>query len=696
MGFREILGNEEREISHLKGIGILAEQALTAKQIDAAPASTFVQLAASSARCVQLWRGRNESKVGIELLKICEQFEHFSVGDNQMIDCVLSACINSRSRKCYLCRMKDKRKRKQTSPWNSRFDHSPQCQSWASSIIAHRALSRVHSPDYLDSCRRSIKLAGEIFADESRQCLSMIGGHVLPEEICQKIVRLAIFGDENALRDALLKKIGVAVYLIYESLLRMLAGDISESSCWSPLSFISRLHLLNTAIDEYCLNIKSGQKISRPLPGSYLINCPYAWPWVPLRRDKELVLQNVEEMHSILLQTTSTGLVSFCVTDNFVVTIETQNRRQKKNVDTVSVSDSGNNAGGINETEENSRSGSSSVADRVSLLNVFSQSTGQFLYTIALNELEYDYDSDDEPVRLFTNKEDEILVVIERENSLIPSIHQAKGVISLVIHDEKGKSKTSLLDKEFGQGSLLEFLNNEKASLSIWHPASTQGGALQRKEECYDLGAFKENHRNVVCPIDSETVQIKSKTGYVTRAVSPRIKPRSYRQYRSSLSTSRFYSINEPVSHFCEISHAGRLLRVSSSDGTLLLELNADALLYWEKHDSRILAADCYWPRILIVIEYEESIWAIDTEDTIAFQTVLTASVDSGSLCDIKVLEVSRSDPQEVCKECESLDNLVPNRVPDLGPLVSQLPIRLSNDRAIVVYSDNTISIHRL
>ena len=46
------------------------EQALTAKQIDAAPASTFVQLAASSARCVQLWRSRNESKVGIELLKV--------------------------------------------------------------------------------------------------------------------------------------------------------------------------------------------------------------------------------------------------------------------------------------------------------------------------------------------------------------------------------------------------------------------------------------------------------------------------------------------------------------------------------------------------------------------------------------------------------------------------------------------------
>ena len=95
----------------------------------------------------------------------------------------------------------------------------------------------------------------------------------------------------------------------------------------------------------------------------------------------------------------------------------------------------------------------------------------------------------------------------------------------------------------------------------------------------------------------------------------------------------------------CHVTHL-----CSSSDGTLLLELNADALLYWEKHDSRILAADCYWPRILIVIEYEESIWvseigslelkyvlkAIDTEDTIAFQTVLTASVNSGSLCDIK------------------------------------------------------------
>jgi len=105
------------------------------------------------------------------------------------------------------------------------------------------------------------------------------------------------------------------------------------------------------------------------------------------------VLQNVEEMHSILLQTTSTGLVSFCVTDNFVVTIETQSRRQRKNVDIVSVSDSGKNMGGINDTDGNSTSSSSSVAERVSLLNVFSQSTGQFLYTIALNELEYDYDS---------------------------------------------------------------------------------------------------------------------------------------------------------------------------------------------------------------------------------------------------------------------------------------------------------------
>ena len=107
--------------------------------------------------------------------------------------------------------------------------------------------------------------------------------------------------------------------------------------------------------------------------------------------------------------------------------------------------------------------------------------------------------SDDEPVRLFHNQKNEILVVIERENSLIPvttdslfkapdkkncfqSIHQEKGVISLVIRDEKGKSKASLLDKEFGQGSLLEFLNNEKASLSIWHPVCTQGGPLRRKE----------------------------------------------------------------------------------------------------------------------------------------------------------------------------------------------------------------------
>ena len=105
------------------------------------------------------------------------------------------------------------------------------------------------------------------------------------------------------------------------------------------------------------------------------------------------MLQNIEEMSSILLQTTSTGLVSFCVTENFVVTIETQSRRQKKYVDIVSVSDDGNNVAGINETDGNSTSSSSSVAARVSLLNIFSKSTGQFLYTIALNELEYDYDS---------------------------------------------------------------------------------------------------------------------------------------------------------------------------------------------------------------------------------------------------------------------------------------------------------------
>ena len=109
---------------------------------------------------------------------------------------------------------------------------------------------------------------------------------MLPEEICQKIVRMAIFSDKETLRNEQLKKLGVAVYLIYESLLRMLAGDISEASCWSPLSFISRLHLLNEAIDEYCFarNEKPSYKLLHPLPGSYLITCPYAWPWVPLRR----------------------------------------------------------------------------------------------------------------------------------------------------------------------------------------------------------------------------------------------------------------------------------------------------------------------------------------------------------------------------------------------------------------------------
>ena len=127
-------------------------------------------------------------------------------------------------------------------------------------------------------------------------------------------------------------------------------------------------------------------------------------------------------------------------------------------------------------------------------------------------------------------------------------------------------------------------------------------------------------------PVNSEIVQIRSKYGEVSRAVSPRVKPKSYHGFRNgsrrcgfmswsidqgrtqSMDRSpyfqqplkrsrssnharltRHYKINASGSHFCEISHAGRLIRVSEAKGNVLFEFNPDNVLHGEKQDSRVL-----------------------------------------------------------------------------------------------------------
>ena len=52
---------------------------------------------------------------------------------------------------------------------------------------------------------------------------------------------------------------------------------------------------------------------------------------------------------------------------------------------------------------------------------------------------------------------------------------------------------------------------------------------------------------------------------------------------------TRHYKINASGSHFCEISHAGRLIRVSEAKGNVLFEFNPDNVLHGEKQDSRVL-----------------------------------------------------------------------------------------------------------
>ena len=83
-----------------------------------------------------------------------------------MIDFLLSAIIrvphdngfeSSKRGKCSLCRQKESKHknleiRKQL--YESRLDHTPKCQSWATSIVGYRSLKKFYKEEHLDHVMR--------------------------------------------------------------------------------------------------------------------------------------------------------------------------------------------------------------------------------------------------------------------------------------------------------------------------------------------------------------------------------------------------------------------------------------------------------------------------------------------------------------------------------------------------------------
>ena len=109
-------------------------------------------------------------------------------------------------------------------------------------------------------------------------------------------------------------------------------------------------------------------------------------------------------------------MISFCVSEDFVVTIESSNRKLPRYFDaTADWSDMYEESDSLSDSELTSND---SVGDssNVSSINVFNCTTGAFLYSIRLGELCYDYNRDDQPVRLFHLRENSVLLVIERDN----------------------------------------------------------------------------------------------------------------------------------------------------------------------------------------------------------------------------------------------------------------------------------------
>ena len=84
---------------------------------------------------------------------------------------------------------------------------------------------------------------------------------------------------------------------------------------------------------------------------------------------------------------------------------------------------------------------------------------------------------------------------------------------------------------------------------------------------------------------------------------------------------------------------------MSEAKGNVLFEFNPDNVLHGEKQDSRvlgrshqnvairfiILAADCVWPHLLLVIEYDEIIWTSHGEEQTSFQSVIIGRISEGN-----------------------------------------------------------------
>ena len=130
------------------------------------------------------------------------------------------------------------------------------------------------------------------------------------------------------------------------------------------------------------------------VPDASIAPCVYSWPWVAVKQASRLAIHNVDTGDVVKFETepirSLDHISSFCVCQTFICVVEL------------------GGAGGV------------SVYNR----------SGVFLYKIKLNDLsgggggatQLHFDPADQPIRIFQQspQSDAVLVVIERENNLLP------------------------------------------------------------------------------------------------------------------------------------------------------------------------------------------------------------------------------------------------------------------------------------
>lgn len=52
--------------------------------------------------------------------------------------------------------------------------------------------------------------------------------------------------------------------------------------------------------------------------------------------------------------------------------------------------------------------------------------------------------------------------------------------------------------------------------------------------------------------------------------------------------------------------------------------------------ESFVVGADCRWPLLVLVVEYEETVWTFNGEEQTQFQTVLLANIQNRHLSDVR------------------------------------------------------------